>query len=271
MRRSFILSLLWLAGVGCPAGSLFAQRIHSHNDYHRRLPFYQAYAQRVQSIEADVFLTGSGHVLVGHDQGELRPDRTLEALYIQPIVSVFAANGGRPWPDSASRMVLLIDLKTSAAETLPAVVALLDRFPQVFDHRVNPAAVQVVISGDMPAPADFGRYPDYIWFDGRLDTSYTDVALARVAFFSMPFSAYARWDGDAAFAGPDRQRVQTAIDSAHRMGKPIRFWGTPDGCTAWHTFFHMGVDIINTDQVEQCAAFFADSANQGPVGEPVSF
>lgn len=30
--------------------------IHSHNDYARRVPFYQAYAQQVSSIEADVFL-----------------------------------------------------------------------------------------------------------------------------------------------------------------------------------------------------------------------
>jgi hypothetical protein len=30
-------------------------RIHSHNDYRQRVPFYQAYSQQAASIEADIY------------------------------------------------------------------------------------------------------------------------------------------------------------------------------------------------------------------------
>src|SRR5690606_5653409 len=45
---------------------------------------------------------------------------------------------------------------------------------------------------------------------------------------------------------------------AHEWGKKIRFWGTPDGITAWNTLHKMGVDIINTDQIERCTGFFSN-------------
>lgn len=96
MKTNFRHLLLALALTCC--GVAAAQPpvlIHSHNDYAQRVPFYQAYAQQVSSIEADVFLH-DGQLLVGHDVEDLRADMTFEALYVEPIVTLFARNGGRP-------------------------------------------------------------------------------------------------------------------------------------------------------------------------------
>ncbi|GHV66094.1 hypothetical protein FACS1894199_08750 [Bacteroidia bacterium] len=51
--------ILWMALLGLCPGLLFAQSvfIHSHNDYERRVPFYQAYAQQISSVEADIYAT----------------------------------------------------------------------------------------------------------------------------------------------------------------------------------------------------------------------
>lgn len=231
--------------------------IHAHNDYHKRVPFYQAYAQRAYAIEADVFAV-DGAVLVGHDREELQSQRTLESLYIKPIVDIFTSNGGRAWATSDDRFVLLIDLKTPATTTLQQVVNIIANYPNVFDERVNPHAVTVVISGAMPDPTAFANFPAYIWFDGRLGTAYTEDQLKRVAFVSASFSGYATWDGTDALTDKDNQRVTEAIDAVHGMGKKIRFWGTPDGAVAWTTLYGMGVDIINTDQIERCTQFFRE-------------
>jgi len=230
--------------------------IHSHNDYHQRVPFYEAYSQKAYTIEADVFATEDGAILVGHDLKELHPSRNLQTLYINPIVEVFASNDGRAWASSEDRFVLLIDLKTPAATTLQQVVELIANYPDVFDETVNPYAVSVVISGDMPDPRDFAAFPHFISFDGRLGIDYTDDQLKRIAFVSAPFSSYANWNGKDALTDTDRTRVADAIDNVHGLDKKIRFWGTPDGDTAWTTLYEMGVDIINTDQVERCTEFF---------------
>ena len=259
MRKKSLLT--WLCVCCWAVLSVNAQEervlIHAHNDYHQRVPFYQAYAQQVYAIEADVFAVDEA-LLVGHDQEELQLHRTLEALYIKPIVDVFASNGGRAWKGSDDRFVLLIDLKTSAESTLQQVVDLIADYPDVFDEQVNPHAVSVVISGAMPAPEAFVDFPRYIRFDGRLGMPYTEDQLERLAFISAPFSGYAKWNGKGALINTDRQQVAAAIDEAHELGKKIRFWGTPDGITAWNTLHKMGVDIINTDRIERCTEFFSD-------------
>ena len=142
--------------------------IHSHNDYARRVPFYQAYAQQVASIEADVFLH-DGKLLVGHDVEDLSSDMTFEALYVEPVVTLFKRNGGRAWKDSDRRLQLMVELKSATEPTLRAVAELLGRWPEVFDPAVNPEAVRITVTGRVPEPADFGNYPAYIRFDGAWD------------------------------------------------------------------------------------------------------
>lgn len=255
-RKYYILSLLVLLVLGMQ--NVHAQQpvsIHSHNDYYQLVPFYQAYAQRVTSIEVDVFHQ-EGQLLVGHDLWELSPERTLEALYVEPIVKVFTENEGRAWPGSEARLTLMIDLKTSYNPALDSIAALLSKYPHVFDLSKNPNAARVVISGDMPPAERFEEYPLMISFDGRLDQSYTEEQLERVAMMSAPFHAFASWNGKGLMKAPEKAKVQQAIEQSHALGKPIRFWATPDGVTAWNTLYHMGVEIINTDHVEQCAAFF---------------
>lgn len=118
MKTNFRHLLLALALTCC--GVAAAQPpvlIHSHNDYAQRVPFYQAYAQQVSSIEADVFLH-DGQLLVGHDVEDLRADMTFEALYVEPIVTLFARNGGRAFRDSDQTLQLMVELKSETDPTL---------------------------------------------------------------------------------------------------------------------------------------------------------
>lgn len=252
--------MLLLALVCAFSGALHSQEalLHSHNDYRQRVPFYQAYAQQFASIEADIFVTGkAGELKVAHDAHELPEAPTLEESYIEPLVRLFRQNKGRPWKDSEQTLTLLIDLKTAVDPTLNLLISKLRPYPEVFDPTVNPYAVRVVISGNRPDPDTFATYPPLISFDGnRLD--YTAGQLERIAMISLNLRDYTQWNGKGIMTGPESARVKEAIARVHALAKPIRFWGTPDGVTAWNTFYTLGVDYINTDAPEACAAFFRD-------------
>lgn len=231
--------------------------IHSHNDYKQRVPFYQAYAQQLYSIEADVFLK-EGKLLVGHNRENLDVNGNLEDLYINPIVKLFKQNGGHAWKNSDKKLQFVVELKSDTKPTLNKLISKLEKYPKIFDPQENPDAVKVVITGKVPAPEDFEEYPDFIFFDGLIDEKYSSRQLDRVAMFSMPLSDYADWNGKGTFISKQKKRVQEVIKKVHELGKPIRFWGTPDEITAWNTFYRMGVDIINTDEIEKCSNFFDD-------------
>lgn len=235
--------------------------IHSHNDYAQRVPFYQAYAQQVSSIEADVFLH-DGQLLVGHDVEDLRADMTFEALYVEPIVTLFARNGGRAFRDSDQTLQLMVELKSETDPTLRAVAALLGRWPEVFDPEVNPAAVRVAVTGRVPAPEAFDRYPRFLGFDGAWDADYTPEQLERIALISTNFRDFSQWNGKGTIIPAEKERLEQVIDRAHEQGKPVRFWNAPEGTTVYYTFYDMGIDYINTDNPEVCAAFFADFGNK---------
>lgn len=252
-----LLSLILLSSLSIQHTS--AQErilIHSHNDYRQRVPFYQAYAQQVYSIEVDLFAKGKNQLLVGHDLEDLSDDATFDDIYLNPLVKLFKQNGGRPWKDSDYLLQLMIELKSPTEPTLSIVVDKLKAHPQVFNPEVNPNAVRIVITGNVPKAEDFEKYPPYISFDGQIDANYTPQQLKRVALISPPFHEYAKWNGKGTLKRDEVIRVQAVIDKAHSLGKPIRFWGTPNSITAWNTLHNMGVDIINTDKVEACADFF---------------
>ena len=262
MKTNLRHLLLALALTCC--GAAAAQPpvlIHSHNDYAQRVPFYQAYAQQVSSIEADVFLH-DGQLLVGHDVEDLRADMTFEALYVEPIVTLFARNGGRAFRDSDQTLQLMVELKSETDPTLRAVAALLGRWPEVFDPEVNPAAVRVAVTGRVPAPEAFDRYPRFLGFDGAWDADYTPEQLERIALISTNFRDFSQWNGKGTIIPAEKERLRQVPDRAHEQGKPVRFWNAPEGTTVYYTFYDMGIDYINTDNPEVCAAFFADFGNK---------
>ena len=233
-------------------------KIHAHNDYLQTVPFYLAYAQQVASIEADVYaVEDSDTLLVAHQPLGLFTAPSLDEAYIKPLVALFKQHGGRAWRNSEKTLTLLIELKTPPTPTLDKVIALLNRHPNVFDPTVNPYAVRVVVTGHTPPPETFGNYPPVVSFDGTL-ADYTPAQLERVAMISLDFSAYSQWNGKGSMTGHEHDRVVDAIARVHALGKPVRFWGTPDGITAWNTFYTLGVDYINTDHLEACTAFFRD-------------
>src|SRR5688572_24752148 len=73
-------------------------RGHSHNDYFRKRPLLDALDHGICSVEADIYLV-DGALLLGHDLKDVKPERTLQALYLDPLRERARANGGRVFPN----------------------------------------------------------------------------------------------------------------------------------------------------------------------------
>src|SRR3954453_13573862 len=88
---------------------------HAHNDYAHKRPLFDALDHGFTSVEADVFLV-DGNLLVGHDPGALKSERTLESLYLAPLADRVKQNRGHVYSQPA-RFFLLIDIKDEARQT----------------------------------------------------------------------------------------------------------------------------------------------------------
>lgn len=262
MRKSVYISflLLNLYFLGLQLCAQERIQIHSHNDYQRRVPLYQAYAQQVASIGVDVF-EHEGKLLVAKDESALFAARSLDEMYIAPIVTLFEQNGGKPWKDSDYTLTLLVNIKTPVYPALDILTKKLKRYPEVFVPATNPMAVRIVVSGQLPDSKDFARYAPYVTFDGnRLD--YTEQELEHISMISFPLRKYADWNGKGLFKKDHFEAVSKLIEEVHALQKPIRFQFTPDGVNAWNMLHRMGVDYISTHNPEMCSDFFSNFVNK---------
>lgn len=251
MKQFFFLLLLVISE------SCFAQlrvyttaNAHSHNDYEKPSPFWEAYKNKFGSIEADIFLD-NGELVVAHDREQVKKRFTLDSLYLKPLQQSIQANKGFVYADPKRQLQLMIDLKTEGVPTLKALVDRLSTYPAL----TKCPTLQITISGNRPPEADFTSYPAWILFDGELQKNYTKEQLERIPMFSDNFTKYSSWKGEGEIPQNDRMNIQALIEKVHAMGKKIRFWNAPDNLKSWKTFIGLDVDYINTDHISELTAF----------------
>jgi len=235
-------------------------RAHAHNDYAHSRPLLDALAHGFCSVEADIFLR-DGKLLVGHSQRELRPDRTLAALYLDPLKQRAVAHGGRIYPGGPP-FTLLIDIKSDGQRTYAALREVLARYrgilSSVTDGRLTSRAVTVVISGNRPLTAIAADSPRYAGIDGRLTDLDSNLPAHLMPLISDHWGRHFRWPGDGPMPADQRTRLRAIVAKVHAHGRRVRFWATPDRPAMWAALDAAGVDLINTDDLAGLEQFLLD-------------
>ncbi len=226
---------------------------HSHNDYLNSKPFLLAFKNGFGSIEADVFPV-DGVLYVAHTKKEIRPQQTLQHLYLKPLLHEFASNGGR-------KLSLLIDIKENYAVTLPLLIKELEPLKNYLAVLEKPGYLTIIISGNRPSPAEYKNYPGYIFFDSDLKSPHTNDEWKRVALVSLPFNKLTQWKGEKGLKNKDRKIIRHIIDSVHSLGKPIRFWAAPDTRISWKWQMKLQTDLVGTDKIEELGDFLKKDNN----------
>jgi len=250
-----MLLLLPLALSGLRAGPV--PQAHAHNDYQHPRPLLDALSQGFCSVEADVFLVGD-ELLVGHDEDELRADRTLRSLYLDPLQARVDENHGQVG-DTHCDFTLLIDVKSEAVAAWHAVSRQLKDYREmltVFDESgQRKGAVTVVISGNRAASELISEPFRLAGLDGRLSDLSLGLTPNVMPWISDDFTRYFDWRGDGDMPSDQRETLLRFTAEAHRLGYRLRFWATPDRPSLWKELADAGVDLIGSDDLESLSRF----------------
>jgi hypothetical protein len=233
------------------------KQAHAHNDYVHDRPLLDALDHGFTSVEADIFLV-DGQLLVAHSKREIKPDRTLEKLYLEPLRERVKAGGGSVYP-GGGRFHLLIDLKSAGEPTYHALAKVLAEYSDIVsavrDGKPEPKAVDISISGDRPIEVISGEKLRYAGIDGRLGDLDSTVPAHLMPLVSDNWFSHFKWRGRDEMSAAERQKLHEAVNKAHAAGRKIRFWATPDNETTWRELQAAGVDMINTDNLAGLEAF----------------
>jgi hypothetical protein len=252
---------------GAPHAVAPLPNAHAHNDYAHKHPLFDALNHGFTSVEADVFLVG-GNLLVGHDREALRPERTLEALYLAPLADRIRQNSGHVYPN-ATRFFLLIDIKDDPRQTYRELQSLLakhaDMLTTIEAGKIRPGAVTVVLTGNRPQIERSDSRVRYVALDGRLSDLKSQTPAHLMPMISDKWTMQFDWNGNGRMPDRERAKLREIVKKAHASGRVVRFWETPENEAVWRELRAACVDLINTDELDRLAAFLraADSKRTG--------
>lgn len=233
---------------------------HAHNDYEHARPLLDALDQGFESVEADVWLDGDD-VGVSHTGAPFKG--SLRALYLDPLGARVAANGGSVYGDRRP-FFLWLDLKQGDAALQDRLVAQLEAYPflSTFSDLTEdrPGAVVVVLTGhdgakralaDRPGPRPYIRDSNsYSPDDPRADGKW--------GFYAVNYYAFLAWNGVDPMPAAQRRQLENLVNGVHAKQRALRIFANPDTPAFWREARAAGVDFVNTDQLAELAAAFAE-------------
>ena len=259
---SVSLSLLSCGSHAAGTNITPLSRAHAHNDYEHERPLYDALDQGFSSVEADIFLVDDD-LYVAHNARDIKPDRTLRLLYLEPLKKRIMKNGGRVYPNG-SQFNLFIDIKTGAVETYETLDRILAEYRDIFtsfgpDGR-NDKAVLVIISGNRPREFMESQKIRYAGCDGRLTDLKSNSPADLIPVISDNWTKYFTWNGTGEMPAEEHVRLREIVQKAHEKGRMVRFWSTPDNPSParealWRELLSAEVDLINTDDLKGLRQF----------------
>ncbi len=240
-------------------------RAHAHNDYEHRRPLLDALDCGFCSVEADIFLV-DGQLLVAHSRSGLNPERTLDRMYLEPLVQRVKDNHGSVYPRSAP-FTLLIDIKENGNGIYSLLKEKLHHFAPTWTHfsgtNVTPGAITVVLSGDRPTELVKADTDRDCALDGPIEALEQNWPPTLAPLVSDSWGPTFSWRGNGSFPSDQQGRLTRLVQQAHAQGRRLRFWAVPDRPEVWGVLHRSGVDLVNTDRLPQLRDFLLKLNSDG--------
>jgi hypothetical protein len=230
---------------------------HAHNDYEHSRPLFDALDNRFMSVEADIHLV-AGSLIVSHDQPDPLKAKTLEELYLKPLDSISRSNKGSVYANHHTPLLLMIDIKTPGDETFYPLQQMLTKYQSLLNTPSQKGAVQILVSGNRPIELIRNDPARFMTIDGRPEDLDKNISSDIMPVISDAYKNHMTWTGTGDPLPAEIDHIKTLAKKIHTQNKKFRLWATPDTKAAWQTLLDAGVDLINTDKLEELNSFLTE-------------
>jgi hypothetical protein len=228
--------LFLLSAADVRSQNMILPNAYAHNDYWHKRPLLDALDNGFTYVEADVYLK-NGKLIVTHILPYFKNKKT-------PV---------------NCPLTLMIDIKSDAEKTYKVLVQLLQKYKSILSGYQNGELtmrnVSVVLTGHKPYNMLTGEEERLAFLDEDLTQAGKDSSNNIYTVASCKYSNLVKWKGKGKISEDDIQRLEYFVLQAHKNGRKVRLWGSPDKIKVWSELLKCNVDLINTDRINALRAF----------------
>jgi hypothetical protein len=156
-------------------------------------------------------------------------------------------------------VILLIDLKTEPRATYTALRELLKNYSGLLTkftpQKIETNAVTVILTGNRSVETLAEETNRFVACDGVFADLDSKKRANLIPLVSGEWKKYFKWTGAGEMPADEKSRLRELVSKAHRQGRKIRFWGTPDRPEIWRELFDADVDLLNADDLPGLGKF----------------
>ena len=117
----------------------------------------------------------------------------------------------------------------------------------------------VIISGNRDVKTMADQKGALRGIDGRPADLEGDTTAALTPWVSAAWNSQFKWNGTGAMPNDERKRLHEFVAKAHKQGRMVRFWATPEKQEVWQELLAADVDFLNTDKLVDLAKFLREN------------
>ena len=270
-HRRYSVFIFWIILTFCGHSYVFTQDLvilpngHSHNDYTRNRPLYDALDYGFTSIEVDVYWH-EGRMVVTHDDKNLEEKQIIEELYLDPLRKIVKENNGKVYKDQDVQLVLMVDLKSEKVDTYLALKDIFSDYLDVIERfeygKQIDGPIRVLLSGGPPIKLIEKDKDRFCFVDGSVEQWSMDYPVELMPRASTNYRSFFKWYGKEEMPKEEEKKLRSLIKEAHDAGRKVRFWGCPNRQEVWQKLLDEGADWINVDDLEGFNKFYQEYTSQ---------
>ena len=264
--------------------------VHSHNDFSRDVPLYNAIQNGCTGVEADIHLDGD-KLLIAHITVAPSDKQTLDDLYVTPLVAILDAQNNHTMFGETE-----VNYTAFNGDTYLAPRGVFDTAPNqtlilMLDHntdgiatfnlalqKIEPLRSRGYLTSYNTSSGVFKMGPVTVVASGEAELSYINDNVVRDIFLDAPLhklvadghkynftnSYYASADFFVAvgaalptgFLSSQRSLTQKQINTARDLGLLSRYYGVaidtliPYETNIWNSLVGWGIGMLNVDDLQ---------------------
>ncbi len=261
LLHKFIVIVVCLFSLETAAAqAVILPNAYAHNDYRHKRPLRDAIDNGFTYVEADVYLR-KGKLIVAHILPCLKKNRTLEELYFKPLLEYVQGNEKDKEENKINNcpLTLMIDIKSEANSTYQAILVLLEKYKSILsgyeDGHTTLRNVTVVLTGHKPYDLVKDTNSRFVFMDEDLRKAAADSTVNMYPIASCKYSRLLKWKGKGDIPENELKRLEYYVTQAHKNGRKVRLWASPENKAVWSELLKCNVDLINTDKLSRLRKF----------------